>query len=166
MFKYLKSNILLLFHFYLSFFIAEDLIVEIHIDAQFVLPPSRECWLTAAIIYKQLLICGDRVGDIYVYNWDKQTNMDKKEPIQEFYRVHGKIGVQSFNIWEEKLMTTGRDGMLRFYELNKDEREPLLMLHKKKMPIDWVSGMLKSVDERYTPVHCTTFIFGFKEVCK
>ncbi|XP_011264637.1 WD repeat-containing protein 6 isoform X2 [Camponotus floridanus] len=134
-------------------------IAKIRIDAQFVLPPSRERWLTATIIYKQLLICGDRAGNVYVYKWNEQTNKDKKEPIQILNKVHGKIGVQSFNIWEEKLMTTGRDGMLRFYELNKDETKPLLMLHRKKMPIDWISGMLKSVDG-----HCTPFIFGFKEV--
>ncbi|KAM0729073.1 tRNA (34-2'-O)-methyltransferase regulator WDR6 [Formica fusca] len=131
----------------------------IHMDAHFVLPPSRERWLTAATIYKQLLVCGDRAGNVYVYKLNGQANKDIEKPVQILNRVHGKIGVQSFARWEEKLMTTGRDGMLRFYELNKDDTKPLLMLHRKKMPIDWISGMLKSVDG-----HCTPFIFGFKEV--
>lgn len=151
-FKCLKLNILSLFNY--PFYIA-----EIQIDAQFILPPSRERWLTATIIYKQLLICGDRAGNIYVYKLNEQTNKDIEKPIQILNRVHGKIGVQSFARWEEKLMTTGRDGILRFYELSKDCTKPLLMLHKKKMPIDWISGMLKSADGHDTP-----FIFGFKEV--
>ncbi|XP_029178864.1 WD repeat-containing protein 6 isoform X1 [Nylanderia fulva] len=132
---------------------------RIHINTQFILPSSRERWLTAATIYKQLLVCGDRAGNVYVYKLNEQANGNIEKPVQIFNRVHGKIGVQSFAIWEEKLMTTGRDGILRFYELSKDDTKPLLMLHKKKMPIDWISGMLKSADG-----HCTPFILGFKEV--
>lgn len=151
----LKINILLyIYIFDYSFYTG-----GIHINAQFVLPSSRERWLTAATIYKQLLVCGDRAGNVYVYKLNEQTNKDIEKPVQTFNRVHGKIGVQSFARWEKKLMTTGRDGMLRFYELSKDDTKPLLMLHRKKMPIDWISGMLKLADGR-----CTPFIFGFKEV--
>ncbi|XP_072762395.1 tRNA (34-2'-O)-methyltransferase regulator WDR6-like [Anoplolepis gracilipes] len=131
---------------------------QIYMGVQFILPHSRERWLTAATVYKRLLICGDRVGNVYVYKLIKQGNEDIENPIQIFNRAHGKIGIQSFSTWENKLMTTGRDGMLRFYELNKDDTKPLLMLHRQKMPIDWISGMLKFDNI------CFPFILGFKEM--
>lgn len=119
------------------------------------LPPSRERWLTAATIYEKLLICGDRAGNVYIFEL-KDENKDIKKPSQILIKVHGKIGVQSFGVLEGKLMTTGRDGMLRFYELNKESRNSLLMLYRKKMPMDWISGILK--------IDGTLFVFGFKEV--
>lgn len=119
------------------------------------LPPSRERWLTAATIYEELLVCGDRAGNIYIFVL-KNESKDIKKPSQTLVKVHGKIGVQSFDMLEGKLMTTGRDGMLRFYEVNKENKNSLLALHGKKMPMDWISGTLK--------VDGTLLVFGFKEV--
>lgn len=119
------------------------------------LPSSRERWLTAATIYEELLVCGDRAGNIYVYEL-KNENKDIKKPSQTLIKVHGKIGVQSFDVLEGKLMTTGRDGMLRFYELNEENGNSLLTLHRKKMPMDWISGTLL--------VDGILLVFGFKEV--
>lgn len=117
------------------------------------LPPSRERWLTAATIYEELLVCGDRAGNVHIF---ELKNGDVEKPNQTLVKVHGKIGVQSFDVLEGRLMTTGRDGMLRFYELNKENRNSLLTLHKKKMPMDWISGTLK--------VDGIILVFGFKEV--
>lgn len=127
-------------------------------EAQCWLPPSRERWLTAAITYEELLICGDRAGNVHIYELNG-INEDMKKPIQTFTKVHGKIGVQSFAILESKLMTTGRDGMLRFYESTiEDKKKYLRRLHRKKMPMDWISSTLK-MDE-------TILVLGFKEVYK
>ncbi|KYN30635.1 WD repeat-containing protein 6 [Trachymyrmex septentrionalis] len=157
--------------------------------AECILPPSRERWLTAAIIYKDvnppvnygtsynLLICGDRAGNIYVFDlkyvhFDTVINTDiSRKPIQTLDRIHGKIGVQSFYIFGENLITSGRDGMLRFYQihLTKDSftyTKPLVMLHKKKMPMDWISGMLKVNVKRIGGMGKNEifFVFGFKQV--
>lgn len=82
--------------------------------------------------------------------------MDTEKPLQTLTKVHGKIGVQSFSVLGGKLMTTGRDGTLRFYESNREGRKSLRMLHRKKMPMDWISGTLE--------VDGTVFVLGFKEV--
>lgn len=125
-YNYILSNILRHVPLLLEFFIG-----VIHVKAKCVLPPSRECWLTAATIYEELLICGNRAGNVHVYELNN-ANEDIKKPVQTLSKIHGKIGVQSFTILEGKLMTTGRDGTLRFFELSKEDTKSLLMLHRKK----------------------------------
>ncbi|XP_039303311.1 WD repeat-containing protein 6 isoform X2 [Solenopsis invicta] len=137
------------------------------------LPPSRERWLTAAITFytptktSQMLICGDRVGNIHVYKRQSYcSDVVIEEPIQTLYRIHGKIGVQSFHIFRKNLITSGRDGMLRFYQIREEDTEPLLVLHKKKMPMDWISNMMEVNMERAgeTKKDEIFFVFGFKQV--
>jgi hypothetical protein len=123
--------------------------------AKCVLPLSRESWLTAATIYEELLICGNRAGNVHVYELNN-ANEEIKKPVQTLSKIHGKIGVQSFTVLEGKLMTTGRDGTLRFFELSKEDTKSLLMLHRKKMPMDWISNTLK--------VDGIVLVLGFKEV--
>ncbi|XP_014467979.1 PREDICTED: WD repeat-containing protein 6 isoform X2 [Dinoponera quadriceps] len=126
-----------------------------NVEAECMLPPSRERWLTAATIYEDLLVCGDRTGNVYIFELKNESGNIKKSS-QTLIKVHGKIGVQSFDMLEGKLMTTGRDGMLRFYELNKENRNSLMTLYRKKMPMDWISGTLK--------MDGILLVLGFKEV--
>ncbi|XP_012532224.1 WD repeat-containing protein 6 isoform X2 [Monomorium pharaonis] len=144
------------------------------VEEKYRLPPSRERWLTAAITVStlsktsQILICGDRVGNIHVYKRKRnsfRSDTDIEEPIQTLYKIHGKMGVQSFHIFRKNLITSGRDGMLRFYQICEEDTKPLLMLHKKKMPMDWISSMLEVNMERAgEKKNETFFIFGFKQV--
>ncbi|XP_053970887.1 WD repeat-containing protein 6 [Hylaeus volcanicus] len=126
------------------------------------LPQSRERWLTAAIIYEELMVCGDRAGNMHVYDRSElhdQANIanNDNKPIQTFTKVHGNIGIQNFIVLGSKLISAGRDGMLKLYEFKKHENKKLLhTLHKEKMPMDWISGSLKTPDD--------IFILGFKEV--
>ncbi|XP_011869820.1 PREDICTED: WD repeat-containing protein 6 [Vollenhovia emeryi] len=145
---------------------------DIKVITECILPSSRERWLTAAIVYApmSILICGDRVGNIYIYKldsnrFDSNVTIGIKKPVQTLYRVHGKMGVQSFHVSQKNLITCGRDGMLRFYQMRAEDAKPLLLQYKKKMPINWISGMLngneltnKSEDDDIL------FIFGFKEM--
>ncbi|KAG7214130.1 hypothetical protein KM043_001484 [Ampulex compressa] len=102
-----------------------------HTQSKYLLPQRKERWLTAAILHDQLLICGDRSGDM--------------------------IGIQVFFLMDAKLATAGRDGTLRFYKVdNEKKEEPLCILHGKKMPMDWISGTLKTEKD--------TFVVGFKEL--
>ncbi|XP_015430355.1 PREDICTED: WD repeat-containing protein 6 [Dufourea novaeangliae] len=136
----------------------------ISIESVCLLPPSRERWLTAAVLYEGLLICGDRAGNMHVFKIEKSilrehintTETDNK-PVQTFTKVHGKIGIQNFTVLDSKLISAGRDGMLNFYKLHEHENKKLLQtLHKEKIPIDWISGSLKISND--------ILILGFKEV--
>ncbi|XP_043272802.1 WD repeat-containing protein 6 [Venturia canescens] len=119
----------------------------------FILPACRERWTTAAIIFKNFLVCGDRAGSIYVYSLDHRN--PESLPKQIFSKIHGRLGVQSFTISANKLLSTGRDGTLRFYEFD-DHTQQLKSLHPKKMPMDWVCKVLEDGDDLY--------VMGFKEV--
>lgn len=142
--------------------IAEEGLITV--ESVCLLPYSRERWLTAAVLYEGLLVCGDRAGNMHVFDLEKPVSYNganisetNNKCIQTFVKVHGKIGIQSFIVFNSKLISAGRDGMLKFYELNKHEKQKLLCtLHKQKMPMDWISGYLKSSDD--------IFILGFKEV--
>lgn len=154
-------------------FYDEPRIINVH----YVLPPSRERWLTAAIMYEvgnndkgtqSLLICGDRAGNVHVFitlRGDVLTeSVIIRKPIQTLHKIHGKIGVQSFALFEENLITSGRDGMLRFYHICECSIVPLSM-HKKKIPMDWISGMRNvRVETNKTEKEEVLFIFGFKQI--
>jgi len=128
--------------------------------------------LTAATIIctpASMLICGDRAGNIHVYKLEYKnfhSNVVIEKPIQTLHKIHGKMGVQSFYTFGGNLITSGRDGMLRFYQIRPEDTNPLLILHKKKMPMDWISGMLKVNMERLSEKKEDEifFIFGFKQV--
>ncbi|KAL7289608.1 hypothetical protein TKK_0016464 [Trichogramma kaykai] len=126
---------------------------RIEILSQHILPPSRERWVTSACTHKNLLICGDRMGSIFVYN----LNSDSRDPTQTFKKIHGRLGVQSCTMMNGNLVTTGRDGTLRFYRFcdMKDKTPIIEYLYAKSMPMDWVSKLLRHENDYY--------VLGFKE---
>lgn len=132
----------------------------VNVESSYELPPSRERWLTAAIIFDELLVCGDRAGNVHTFQLGKSTVQDRIEtndkPIQTLAKVHGRIGVQSFIVLNSKLISTGRNGVIKFYEFRKDGLKGQLdPLHSEKMPMEWISGTLRAVDD--------IFVLGFKE---
>ncbi|XP_017887106.1 WD repeat-containing protein 6 [Ceratina calcarata] len=133
----------------------------ITVQAVCILPAARERWLTAAALYGGLLVCGDRSGNMHVFDLKKLTPCSEanvaesnNKPIQTFVKVHGIIGVQTFMVLLDKLVSAGRDGMLRFYELCT-ELNTLRALHEEKVPIDWIADNISLGSEIY--------IFGFQE---
>lgn len=122
---------------------------KFHVQQEFTLPPSRECWTTAAIIIGDSLICGDRAGSVYVFS---MTAAEKK-PQQIFQRIHGRVGVQSFAVYGKKIISTGRDASLRIY---KNFNNSLQVLHRKKMPMEWVCRILQT--------DIDLLVLGFKEI--
>ncbi|XP_057318454.1 WD repeat-containing protein 6 [Microplitis mediator] len=129
---------------------------KFNVQCEFTLPSSRECWTTAAIKFNNLIICGDRAGNVYGFD----IKSDSRTPQYNFSKIHGRLGVQSFGSMNNKLLSTGRDGTLRFYKLivnNNDENNTLLkVLDGKKMPMEWVSRTLKTNNDLY--------VIGFKEI--
>lgn len=125
---------------------------RVDVFSEYTLPPNKECWTTAAIYINNILICGDRAGSVFVFNFDKN-------PQQIFFKIHGRLGVQSFGYLGNKLVSTGRDGTLRFYKVHKNPSTcaiTLQILHWKKMPMEWGSKIIKTKND--------TFILGFKEI--
>lgn len=124
--------------------------------SKYILPESRERWTTAAILYKNLIICGDRAGSVFVF---KKLNDDTEpqKPVQVFHKIHGKLGIQTCAIRDNELLTAGRDGHLKFYEIQKNNDEYFLELEcAKNMPMDWISRIFETKDDQY--------VFGFNEV--
>ncbi|KAK2584051.1 hypothetical protein KPH14_006501 [Odynerus spinipes] len=137
---------------------------KLYIHSEYLLPPSRECWVTAAIIYEELLICGDRAGNLHVFEFhntfvDNKINLDKNicKPIQTIRKVHGKIGIQACAVLKKKLITGGRNGTIRFYDTCIIEGKRFLRtLYCIKMPMDWISNILDIGND--------ILVTGFKEV--
>ncbi|XP_033222136.1 WD repeat-containing protein 6 [Belonocnema kinseyi] len=123
---------------------------EIKLISDYILPESRERWITAAIIYESLLICGDRAGSVFVFK-------SLQKPVQTFYKIHGKFGIQSCRIRAGKLITAGRDGQLRFFQLRNENGEYFLDFESaKNMPMDWINRVVETEEDQY--------VFGFSEI--
>ena len=105
-------------------------------------------------MYNNFLVCGDRVGNIFVYD----LNLNHKDPVKVFKKLHGRLGVQSCQIIDSKVVTTGRDGTVRFYNLrnNKCGEATIDLLYSKIMPMNWVNRVIKYNNDYY--------VLGFKEV--
>ncbi|XP_047128725.1 tRNA (34-2'-O)-methyltransferase regulator WDR6 isoform X1 [Hydra vulgaris] len=107
---------------------------------KFVIPYSRQRWVTTALIMEHLqnmyLICGDRRGSIHLYN----TNYH--DSVQVLLNVHGKTGVTFIATNNNRILTTGRDGTYREYEL---ESNKLTLVDKQKSckGLEWVEGIWK-----------------------
>ena len=130
---------------------------EMKILSEYTLPESRERWITAAITYENLLICGDRAGSIFVFKTSNVENNESEKLVQTFHKIHGKFGIQSCTIRGPKLITTGRDGQLRFYGFRNENGEYYLDLEStRNMPMDWINRILETKEDQY--------VFGFSEV--
>lgn len=130
----------------------KNFVSGIKIKSEHLLPSSRERWVTAACTYNYLLICGDRMGSIFIYVLQDNS----KDPVQTFRKIHGRLGVQSCTIMNSTLVTTGRDGTLRSYKFDSDNPS-IEFSYARSMPMDWVSRLLKIENDYY--------VLGFKEVC-
>ena len=92
------------------------------------------------------------MGSIFVYN----LLSDSKDPLQTFKKIHGRLGVQSCTVIDNSLVSTGRDGTLRFYKFVQSESAFIEYLYAKNMTMDWVSRLIINKNNFY--------VLGFKEV--
>ncbi|XP_034944143.1 WD repeat-containing protein 6 isoform X2 [Chelonus insularis] len=129
---------------------------ELLLKSEFMLPMSKERWTTTAIMLKNLLICGDRNGHIYVFKINSEK--DKKNPLQYLTKMHYVLGIQYFHFINKKLISAGRDGTLRFYKVNFSDNTPKIIqpLYYKKVPMTWVSKIVQTEQDVY--------VLGFKEI--
>ncbi|KAI5703351.1 hypothetical protein M8J76_005082 [Diaphorina citri] len=83
--------------------------------SKFVLPMCKERWLTSAVLADDLVICGDRDGSVHVYNLGTQCLL------KTYHKIHSRLGVSciEYNERDKTLMSIGRDGFLRYWEITK-----------------------------------------------
>ncbi|XP_012154196.1 tRNA (34-2'-O)-methyltransferase regulator WDR6 isoform X6 [Megachile rotundata] len=122
---------------------------SVTIQSMGLLPQCRERWLTAAILYEHVLICGDRAGNMHVfevqkYNSNDETNILKinNKPIQTFPKVHGKIEPETRYMDAEiyhsttslhcvLLFVACADGFVRIFLYNTKTKRISLKIHAK-----------------------------------
>lgn len=104
--------------------------------ATYTLPKCKERWLTAAALEpnkKKCLLAGDRCGNFHLF---QKGNPD---PIETLSKIHGRMGINSIEFHNGKIMTTERDGSIKCFTLSKNnESYKLEYLHQIKLPFVWV----------------------------
>lgn len=105
--------------------------------ADFLLPQCKERWLTASAIdaTSSVLVLGDRCGNVHVYN------KDKRDPIKTFSKVHGRYGPTSITVRNNEILTTGRDGTIKYFTINNDATV-IKYARNKELDFQWVEKFL------------------------
>ncbi|XP_075211583.1 tRNA (34-2'-O)-methyltransferase regulator WDR6 isoform X2 [Lycorma delicatula] len=130
--------------------------VELSILSQLLLPASKERWLTSAVLCQhsdyQTLICGDRCGSIHVFDLrDSDISGSKQqlmEPVQTLNKIHGRLGVSCIYYFSNYVWSTGRDGYLRKFSLNRTKNEDntiiynLIQLSIDKLTLSWAAKII------------------------
>lgn len=116
--------------------------------ANFILPPCKERWLTATALNNKndVFALGDRCGSIHIYV------KGKCNPIKSFKKVHGRYGPTSIKFNSNELVSTGRDGTIKYFKI--DIHNEIIFMRSRVLEFQWVEEFLNT-DE--------TLICGFQE---
>lgn len=103
--------------------------------ANFVLPHCKERWLTACAIdsVNNNFVVGDRCGNIHVFV------KGQKDPVKSFPKVYGRYGPTSINIRNSNIITTGRDGTIKYFSIIDNT---VKYMNSKYLAFDWVEKFL------------------------
>ncbi|KAJ8723567.1 hypothetical protein PYW08_003479 [Mythimna loreyi] len=115
--------------------------------ASFVLPNCKERWLTASAINEvnNNFVFGDRCGNIHIFV------KGQRNPVKSFSKVHGRYGPTSINIRNNNIITTGRDGTIKYFSKNDDT---VKYMSSKDLAFEWVEKFLDKDD---------SLVCGFQE---
>uniref|UniRef100_A0A146L868 tRNA (34-2'-O)-methyltransferase regulator WDR6 n=1 Tax=Lygus hesperus TaxID=30085 RepID=A0A146L868_LYGHE len=102
----------------------------------FILPYSKERWITSCTANDQYVICGDRFGSLFLYSKQGDEN-----PIFCAKRIHGHNGVTDLKLIDGKVLSTGRDGKYREFVI---EDEKLILLRCWKLKLDWTAAIIET----------------------
>lgn len=103
--------------------------------AEFLLPNCKERWLTASAIDDtgNIFVFGDRCGNIHVFV------KGRKDPVKSFSKVHGRYGPTSIVIKNTEIITTGRDGTIKYFSLNNNKAK---LMCSKDLEFKWIEKFL------------------------
>ncbi|CAH2233658.1 jg10625 [Pararge aegeria aegeria] len=122
---------------------------DIEVFGNYTLPPCKERWLTSSSLSdnKEMLVVSDRNGRMHIYL------RGNKNPVKTFYRVHGRYGATTIQIVINQIITTGRDGVIKYFSINKHTND-VKHMNSKDLDFQWVEKFLdKNVN----------YICGFRE---
>ncbi|KAF9422735.1 hypothetical protein HW555_001729 [Spodoptera exigua] len=108
---------------------------SVEVYGNFVLPNCKERWLTASAVQPEnnRFVFGDRCGNIHIFV-KGQNNL-----VKTFHKVHGRYGPTSINVKNNKIISTGRDGTIKFFSLNDDT---VKHMSSKDLAFEWVEKFL------------------------
>ncbi|RZF34631.1 hypothetical protein LSTR_LSTR010000 [Laodelphax striatellus] len=109
-------------------------------EEHFILPACRERWITYAVFHNPSLICGTRNGSIHVY---QMGHTNKKDPVQSLHKIHGRLGVTSLLTNGQYLWSTGRDGTMRKFLVDKATNQIDQVL-VDRLPFSWVAKIVET----------------------
>jgi hypothetical protein len=91
----------------------------------FKIPKSEEPWSTSVAQINQFWLIADRMGSLFLYREDNQTNCDPNEPIQKLKKLHAhKVGVKTIRVLESGFIKTGgSDGTVKTLFLDQEKGE-------------------------------------------
>lgn len=101
-------------------------------EADFILPHSKERWVTSCSADSNYVVCGDRCGSLHLYRREAQN------PLYTTKKIHGQNGVTDVKFLDGKFVSTGRDGTYREFVV---ESNKLVMLRCCKLKMDWAAAV-------------------------
>ncbi|XP_050348246.1 WD repeat-containing protein 6 [Nymphalis io] len=103
----------------------------------FQLPPCKERWLTSSALSsnRDVLVVGDRCGHIHVYV------RGNRNPVKSFDRIYDRYGATSITIRNNEIITTGRDGKIKYFSLNSYDNQIKYMC-SKDVEFQWLEKFL------------------------
>ncbi|CAH2046714.1 unnamed protein product, partial [Iphiclides podalirius] len=114
---------------------------EVEVVGKFSLPRCKERWLTSSAISddNELLVVGDRCGNVHCYLKGEQN------PIKTFGKVHGRYGPTSIRVRNDRIVTTGRDGTLKYFSVaNNGGAYRIKLVRSQEVGFQWVERCVDS----------------------
>ncbi|KAG6453939.1 hypothetical protein O3G_MSEX008412 [Manduca sexta] len=130
--------------------------------ASFSLPACKERWLTSAAVDMKanIFVLGDRCGNINVYV------KGKRDPIKTFIKVHGRYGPTSITIKNNHVVTTGRDGAIKYFHVDSISNQ-FNYMNRKDLEFPWVEKFLDKDDNLICGFQERVFVvYNMRDSCK
>ena len=118
------------------YFVSHDSLKVVPVSS-YILPKSRNRWVTAAFSSETHLIIGDRRGGVHLYDL---VVAHSQEPLSSIPGLHGENGISQISIYQDLLTTIGRDGNIRFF---KTTNKTLTITKKEKLlpGVHWIEKL-------------------------
>ncbi|KRY55522.1 WD repeat-containing protein 6 [Trichinella britovi] len=98
------------------------------IRSELTLPNGRQRWPSAAMLVQSssgcFLAVGDRNGSVHFFLFDKEQKSTISRPMYSYFRIHGSHGVTAFMLLNGIFYSTGRDGCVNTWNIEKLNEKP------------------------------------------
>lgn len=105
----------------------------------FRIPKSSEPWTVSAAKVDDLWLLGDRVGNLFLYD-DNKDESEPSAPAQKLWKLHGHLGVTTIKVKTSGFVqTTGNDGTRKTLFLNRTKNPPSIEIHRsERTSVNWI----------------------------